>query len=52
VGRLFFNLIKSTTCFKKKFFAIPDNAKNSASVDDKVTLLPDSDFHAIGAPQK
>jgi hypothetical protein len=33
-------------------FVSSDEAKYSASVDDKVTLLPDFDFQSIGAPQK
>jgi hypothetical protein len=33
-------------------FVTSDKAKYSASVDDKITLFPDLDFPAIGAPQK
>jgi hypothetical protein len=33
-------------------FVISDTAKYSASVDDKVTLFPDFDFHETAAPQK
>jgi hypothetical protein len=45
--------IDSIVCLmNKSSFATSEIAKYSASVDDSVTLLPDLDFQAMGAPQK